>query len=51
MKWHDDLLHAGKIYLLCKGADSVIYNRIQPSESQYVEEKTQKHLDVSCYLL
>jgi len=35
----------GKIYLLCKGADSVIYNRIQPSESQYVEEKTQKHLD------
>lgn len=36
----------GQILLLCKGADSVIYDRLGPDQ-QDVKLKTQEHLNVS----
>lgn len=39
----------GQILLLCKGADSVIYDRLGPDQEE-LKLKTQEHLNVSVIL-
>jgi phospholipid-translocating ATPase len=40
--------HAGQIHLFCKGADSVIFERLKPAAgTQALRDKTQEQLDVS----
>ncbi|PWW78449.1 phospholipid-translocating P-type ATPase [Tuber magnatum] len=36
----------GKIYLFCKGADSVIYSRLQLGEQQELRKSTAEHLEI-----
>lgn len=36
----------GQILLLCKGADSVIYDRLGPDQEE-IKFRTQEHLNVS----
>lgn len=36
----------GQIFLLCKGADNVIYERLGPNQEE-IKVKTQEHLNVS----
>lgn len=37
----------GRLRLYCKGADNVIYERLQPGILNEVKSKTQEHLNVS----
>lgn len=37
--------HQGKIILICKGADSVIYARLKPNEQEKLREETALHLE------
>jgi hypothetical protein len=40
--------HGGQIHLFCKGADSVIFERLKPAPgTQALRDKTQEQLDVS----
>lgn len=36
----------GKIYLFCKGADSIIYSRLRPGEQQELRKSTAEHLEI-----
>lgn len=36
----------GRIILYCKGADSVIYERLTPDHDQYIKEQTQKDMEL-----
>lgn len=43
------LRHDGQLRLYCKGADSVIYERLKPG-NEAMHNKTQEHLNVSTFL-
>ena len=44
---YDVIFHVGVVTLYCKGADSVIYERLSSEDQNKIKQSTTDHLNVS----